>query len=294
MEKCKCDWVNTDGTTQPALWRTDVTGAKSYEGRSFLPTAVCSAFPLSVLRNIQLGSEGTPRQSHGLWGEQDRRSGASLPGELDQRDRVDLADQHGRWHPPVVHPEHPLRELWGQLHFWENNQSCSRFLWGRPPSSCSGVPEGLLSCVWSQSERRETQQPPCDTRLPTPGGGVSLIWHHSAAQERPTHWGDYKMAGQSDVHQAGDHHSDTEHPSGGQERKGEEVPHHLRGYETRGDPQTGGRTKHLNTTEMGRSQRKMTTTVKYMNRRWRKVKGLMAESTKRTCDFALRRQTVQV
>lgn len=37
-----------------------------------------------------------------------------------------------------------------------------------------------------------------------------------------------KMAGQSDVHQAGDHHSDTEHPSGGQEWQDQgEVPHHL-------------------------------------------------------------------
>ncbi len=53
------------------------------------------------------------------------------------------------------------------------------------------------------------------------------------------------MAGQSDVNQAGDHHSDTEHPSGGQEREGEEVAHHLRGHETRGSPQTGGNTKHL-------------------------------------------------
>lgn len=49
-----------------------------------------------------------------------------------------------------------------------------------------------------------------------------------------------KVAGQSDVDQAGDNHSDSEHPSGGQEREGEEVPHHLRGHETRGEPQTGG------------------------------------------------------
>lgn len=53
------------------------------------------------------------------------------------------------------------------------------------------------------------------------------------------------MAGQSDVDQAGDHHGDTEHPSGGQERQSEEVPHHLRGDETHGDAQTGGGAKHL-------------------------------------------------
>lgn len=53
------------------------------------------------------------------------------------------------------------------------------------------------------------------------------------------------MAGQPDVHQAGDHHGDAEHPSGGQERQGEEVSHHLRGDEARGEPQTGGHTEHL-------------------------------------------------
>lgn len=64
---------------------------------------------------------GAPRQSHGLWGEQDWCSGASIPRELDQGDGVHVADQHGHRHPPVVHPEHPLGELWGRLH-WENNQ----------------------------------------------------------------------------------------------------------------------------------------------------------------------------
>lgn len=33
------------------------------------------------------------------------------------------------------------------------------------------------------------------------------------------------MAGQSDVDQAGDHYSHPEHPPGGQEREGEEIPH---------------------------------------------------------------------
>lgn len=61
------------------------------------------------------------------------------------------------------------------------------------------------------------------------------------------------MAGQSDVDQAGDHHSDAEHPSGGQEREGEEVPHHLRGYETLGKPQTGEHRKHLRAGDTGRS-----------------------------------------
>lgn len=54
------------------------------------------------------------------------------------------------------------------------------------------------------------------------------------------------MAGQSHVDQAGDHHSDPEHPPGGQEREGEEVPHNLRGHETCGEPQTGGFSEHLN------------------------------------------------
>lgn len=65
-----------------------------------------------------------------------------------------------------------------------------------------------------------------------------------------------EVAGQSDVDQAGDHHRDTEHPSGGQEREGEEVPHYLRGDEARGNPQTGGHTEHLSSGETGRSQRK--------------------------------------
>ena len=69
------------------------------------------------------------------------------------------------------------------------------------------------------------------------------------------------MAGQSDVNEAGDHHGDTEHPPGGQEREGEEVAHHLRGYETGGEPQTGGHTKHLRAGGTARSQRKMKTTV---------------------------------
>lgn len=57
------------------------------------------------------------------------------------------------------------------------------------------------------------------------------------------------MAGQSDVDQAGDHHGDAEHPSGGQEREGEEVPHHLRGHEADGEPHTGDCTEHLSAGE---------------------------------------------
>lgn len=64
-----------------------------------------------------------------------------------------------------------------------------------------------------------------------------------------------KVAGQSDVNQAGDHHRDTEHPSGGQEREGEEVPHYLWGDETCGSPQAGGHTEHLSSGETRRSQR---------------------------------------
>lgn len=64
------------------------------------------------------------------------------------------------------------------------------------------------------------------------------------------------MAGQSDVDQAGDHHSDSEHPPGGQEREGEEVSHHLRGYETCGKPQTGGYKKHLSSGGDGKKPKK--------------------------------------
>ena len=67
------------------------------------------------------------------------------------------------------------------------------------------------------------------------------------------------MAGQSHVDQAGDHHSDAEHPSGGQEQEGEEISHHLRGYETCGNSKTGGHTKQLSAGETGRSQRKILT-----------------------------------
>lgn len=51
------------------------------------------------------------------------------------------------------------------------------------------------------------------------------------------------MAGQSHVDQAGDHHGDPEHPTGGQEQEGEEVAHHLRGHEARGELKTGDRTE---------------------------------------------------
>lgn len=73
------------------------------------------------------------------------------------------------------------------------------------------------------------------------------------------------MAGQSDGDQAGDHHSDTEHPSGGQEWEDEEVSHYLRGYETSGNPQTGGHTEHLSAGETGPSQRKLMLAVKLVN-----------------------------
>lgn len=56
-----------------------------------------------------------------------------------------------------------------------------------------------------------------------------------------------QVAGQSHVDQAGDHHGDSEHPSGGQERQGEEIPHDLRGNETHGQAETGGCSQHLRT-----------------------------------------------
>lgn len=68
----------------------------------------------------------------------------------------------------------------------------SRFLRGRPPSSCAGVPEGVLGRVWSQSEWCETQQPSCNTGLSTQRGGVAFDWHHSAAPKCSTHWRDCK------------------------------------------------------------------------------------------------------
>lgn len=51
------------------------------------------------------------------------------------------------------------------------------------------------------------------------------------------------MAGQSHVDQAGDHHSDPEHPPGGQEQEGEEVTHHLWGHEACGEPKAGDHTE---------------------------------------------------
>lgn len=70
--------------------------------------------------------------------------------------------------------------------------SSSRFLRGRPSSSCSGLPEGLLSRVWSQSERREAQQSPCNNGLSSQGGRVTISWHHSAAHKCSTHSRDCK------------------------------------------------------------------------------------------------------
>lgn len=64
------------------------------------------------------------------------------------------------------------------------------------------------------------------------------------------------MAGQPDVHQAGDHHRDAEHPSGGQERKGQKVARHPRGDETRGSAQAGGRAEHVSTGRDGPEPKK--------------------------------------
>lgn len=62
------------------------------------------------------------------------------------------------------------------------------------------------------------------------------------------------MARQSHVDQAGDHHSDPEHPTGGQEQEGEEVAHHLRGHEARGELKTGD---HTETPQCGRRWMKL-------------------------------------
>lgn len=59
--------------------------------------------------------------------------------------------------------------------------SSSRFLWGQPPSSRSGLPEGLFGRVWSQSEWREAQQPPHNNGLSHQGSRVAFDWHHGAA-----------------------------------------------------------------------------------------------------------------
>ena len=81
-----------------------------------------------------------------------------------------------------------LRKL---LHVFFFSHS-SRLLWGRRPPPRSGVPEGVFGRVWGQSERREAQQPPCDSGLSTQGGGVAIVWHYGAAQERSSHWRDCK------------------------------------------------------------------------------------------------------
>lgn len=62
-----------------------------------------------------------------------------------------------------------------------------------------------------------------------------------------------KMAGQSDVNTAVDHHGYGEHPPGGREQEGEQVPHHQGGYKP------WDHSKHLRTRrKFGPSQRKWT------------------------------------
>lgn len=70
--------------------------------------------------------------------------------------------------------------------------SSSRFLWGHPPSSRSGLPEGLFGRVWSQSEWHEAQQPPHNNGLSRQGSRVAFDWHHGATHQRSTHSRDCK------------------------------------------------------------------------------------------------------
>lgn len=73
----------------------------------------------------------------------------------------------------------------------------------------------------------------------------SSLWAPHTCSSAPPPSPSDQVAGQSHVDQAGDHHGDAEHPPGGQERQGEEVPHDLRGNETHGHAQAGGGSEHL-------------------------------------------------
>lgn len=71
--------------------------------------------------------------------------------------------------------------------------SSCRFLWGQPSASCSGLPEGLFSRVWSQSERSKVQRSSCDHRPSSQRGSITHSWHQSTAHKYPTHWRDCKI-----------------------------------------------------------------------------------------------------
>lgn len=77
------------------------------------------------------------------------------------------------------------------IYSWHSSVSVASygFLWGWHPTSCSGLPKGLLSHVWSQPHRPEDQQPRCRPhRLTCEGGGAPAVGHHGAAHKCPTHW----------------------------------------------------------------------------------------------------------
>lgn len=71
--------------------------------------------------------------------------------------------------------------------------SISRFLWGQPPTPCSGLPEGLFSRVWSQSERSQVQRSCCHHRLSSQRGSVTHSRHQSTAHKYPPHSRDCKI-----------------------------------------------------------------------------------------------------
>lgn len=71
--------------------------------------------------------------------------------------------------------------------------SSSRFLWGQPSASCSCLPEGLFSRVWSQSKRSNVKQCSCNHRPSSQRGSLTHHRQQSTAHKYPTHSRDCKI-----------------------------------------------------------------------------------------------------
>lgn len=71
--------------------------------------------------------------------------------------------------------------------------SSFRFVWGQPPASGSGLPEGVFSLVRSQPERRQVQGSSSENRLSSQRGRVTHTWHQSEAHKCSTHSRDRKI-----------------------------------------------------------------------------------------------------
>lgn len=71
--------------------------------------------------------------------------------------------------------------------------SSSRFLWGQPSASCSCLPEGLFSRVWSQSKRSNVEQCSCNHRPSSQRGSLTHRRQQSTAHKYPTHSRDCKI-----------------------------------------------------------------------------------------------------